>query len=208
MEPRARAGKNVGKMNFSYQERTQHPLNSRLSFFLFSPADPDWLSALSAKTVTQFLIAHGDSRQPLQETMKVIDEILTEFIQGVSFEAARVAQLSGRQKVKYEDFQFAMRKNPMYLGKAAENKELREALDKQRKMFDEDEYTKDDPAASATTSNRGRKRKAPGGSATETANEEDGSNKKSGSIGVDEEELGDADDEDLDQLVAPTNRRA
>ncbi|KAJ4424484.1 hypothetical protein N0V82_000808 [Gnomoniopsis sp. IMI 355080] len=171
MEPRARAGKNVGKMNFSYQE------------------------------------SHGDSRQPLQETMKVIDEILTEFIQGVSFEAARVAQLSGRQKVKYEDFQFAMRKNPMYLGKAAENKELREALDKQRKMFDEDEYTKDDPAASATTSNRGRKRKAPGGSATEHANEE-GSNKKSGSVGVDEEELGDADDEDLDQLVAPTNRRA
>lgn len=139
--------------------------------------------------------------------MKVIDEILTEFIQGVSFEAARVAQLSGRQKVKYEDFQFAMRKNPMYLGKAAENKELREALDKQRKMFDEDEYTKDDPAASAT-SNRGRKRKAPGGSAAEPANDE-GSNKKSGSVvGVDEEELGDADDEDLDQLVAPTSRRA
>lgn len=160
--------------------------------------------------MTQFLIAHGDSRQPLQETMKVIDEILTEFIQGVSFEASRVAQLSGRQKVKYEDFQFAMRKNPMYLGKAAENKELREALDKQRKMFDEDEYTKDDPAASAA-SNRGRKRKAPGGgTASESANggDGDGSNKKSGNAGMDDEELGDADDEDIDQLVAPTNRRA
>lgn len=170
--------------------------------------------------MTQFLIAHGDSRQPLQETMKVIDEILTEFIQGVSFEAARVAQLSGRQKVKYEDFQFAMRKNPMYLGKAAENKELREALDKQRKVFDEDEYTKDEPAASsAAGNNRGRKRKAPGGggdggAATEdTANGDDGggggSNKKTRSIGgLDDEELGDADDEDIDQLVAPTSRRA
>ncbi|KAF3766081.1 hypothetical protein M406DRAFT_19865, partial [Cryphonectria parasitica EP155] len=113
MEPRARAGKNVGKMNFSYQE------------------------------LTQFLIAHGDSRQPLQETMRVLDEVLTEFIQGVSFEASRVAQLAGRQKVKYEDFQFAMRKSPVFLGKAAENKELREALEKQRKMFDEDEYVKD-----------------------------------------------------------------
>lgn len=152
--------------------------------------------------------------------MKVIDEILTEFIQGVSFEAARVAQLSGRQKVKYEDFQFAMRKNPMYLGKAAENKELREALDKQRKMFDEDEYTKDEPAAnSAAGNNRGRKRKAPGGgggggdTATDAAANGDGggggSNKKNGSIGgLDDEELGDADDEDIDQLVAPTNRRA
>lgn len=174
--------------------------------------------SLSLDTVTQFLIAHGDSRQPLQETMKVIDEILTEFIQGVSFEAARVAQLSGRQKVKYEDFQFAMRKNPMYLGKAAENKELREALDKQRKMFDEDEYTKDEPAAnsSAAGNNRGRKRKAPGGggagdTAADTAANGDGggSHKKNGSIGgLDDEELGDADDEDIDQLVAPTNRRA
>lgn len=156
--------------------------------------------------------------------MKVIDEILTEFIQGVSFEAARVAQLSGRQKVKYEDFQFAMRKNPMYLGKAAENKELREALDKQRKMFDEDEYTKDEPAAnSAAGNNRGRKRKAPGGgggggggdASTDAAANGDGggggggSNKKNGSIGgLDDEELGDADDEDIDQLVAPTSRRA
>lgn len=156
--------------------------------------------------------------------MKVIDEILTEFIQGVSFEAARVAQLSGRQKVKYEDFQFAMRKNPMYLGKAAENKELREALDKQRKMFDEDEYTKDEPAAnSAAGNNRGRKRKAPGGGAgggdaatdAAAANGDGagggaGSNKKNGSIGggLDDEELGDADDEDIDQLVAPTSRRA
>lgn len=138
--------------------------------------------------------------------MKVIDEILTEFIQGVSFEASRVAQLSGRQKVKYEDFQFAMRKNPMYLGKAAENKELREALDKQRKMFDEDEYTKDEPAANAASS-RGRKRKAPGETAAEPANG-DSSNKRRGSAGMDEEELGDADDEDIDQLVAPTNRRA
>lgn len=164
--------------------------------------------------------------------MKVIDEILTEFIQGVSFEAARVAQLSGRQKVKYEDFQFAMRKNPMYLGKAAENKELREALDKQRKMFDEDEYTKDEPAASSSAAgnNRGRKRKAPGGGGggggdggddggttrEDAANGDGGggsggggSNKKTGSIGgLDDEELGDADDEDIDQLVAPTSRRA
>lgn len=171
------------------------------------------------RTVTQFLIAHGDSRQPLQETMRVLDEVLTEFIQGVSFEASRVAQLAGRQKVKYEDFQFAMRKNPMFLGKAAENKELREALDKQRKMFDEDEYTKDDVdgataggAGGSGSGNRGRKRKAPGGApAAAAANGADDGSKdggEGGSAAVDEEELGDADDEEIDQLVAPSNRKA
>lgn len=146
--------------------------------------------------------------------MRVLDEILTEFIQGVSFEASRVAQLAGRQKVKYEDFQFAMRKNPMFLGKAAENKELREALDKQRKMFDEDEYTKDDAdgAAGAASSGagRGRKRKAPGAApAAATANGAEGGTKEGGDgAGADEEELGEADDEEIDQLVAPNNRKA
>lgn len=140
----------------------------------------------------------------------MLDEILTEFIQGVSFEAARVAQLAGRQKVKYEDFQFAMRKNSMYLGKAAENKELREALDKQRKMFDEDEYTKDDPDAAAASSGpgRGRKRKAPGAVPAAGAANGTGDDASGGTGGVDEEELGDADDEEIDQLVAPNNRKA
>jgi transcription initiation factor TFIID subunit 13 len=138
--------------------------------------------------------------------MRVLDEILTEFIQGVSFEASRVAQLAGRQKVKYEDFQFAMRKSPVLLGKAAENKELREALEKQRKMFDEDEYTKEDvdggTAAGNSGTGKGRKRKAPGGSAN--ANEPANSTTN----GIDDEELGDADDEEIDQLVAPSSRKA
>lgn len=163
--------------------------------------------------------------------MRVLDEILTEFIQGVSFEAARVAQLAGRQKVKYEDFQFAMRKNPMFLGKAAENKELREALDKQRKVFDEDEYAKDDldaaaPAGPASKGpGRGRKRNAAGGavgggsaagngasSTAEAANgaSVNGNGQANGvtSGGIDDEELGDADDEEIDELVAPSNRKA
>lgn len=137
--------------------------------------------------------------------MRVIDEIVTEFIQGVSFEASRIARAGGRQKVKYEDFQFAMRKNPFFLGKAAENKELRENIEKQRKIFNEDEYVKDD-AVTTGAGNRGRKRKAPGGAAAEATN--GSSSKPDGGAGVDEEELGDADDEDVDQLLVPSSRRA
>ncbi|ROW17247.1 hypothetical protein VPNG_01241 [Cytospora leucostoma] len=196
MEPRARAGKNVGKMNFSYQE------------------------PLATITVTQFLIAHGDSRQPLPDTIRVLDEILTEFIQGVSFEATRVAQLAGRQKVKYEDFQFAMRKNPVFLGKAAENKELREIIDKQRRVFNEDEMIKEDVGgagaggASSAAGGRGRKRAAAG--AGGAAGSEGGGANGSGQDGaprgagvdVDEEELGEMDDVDDAELVGAGNRRA
>lgn len=146
--------------------------------------------------------------------MRALDEILTEFIQGVSFEASRVAQLAGRQKVKYEDFQFAMRKSPVFLGKAAENKELREALEKQRKMFDEDEYVKDDGdgAASGATGGpgRGRKRKAPGGGASSVGGQANGDGERANgdSNNADDDELGEVEDADLDQLLAPSNRRA
>lgn len=167
--------------------------------------------------MTQFLIAHGDSRQPLPETIRILDEILTEFIQGVSFEATRVAQLAGRQKVKYEDFQFAMRKNPVFLGKAAENKELREIIDKQRKVFNEDEMIKEDLGADgaggtaaagggSSGPGRGRKKAAPGGGGGE-GSQANGAGEPAGrQNGVDDEELGEMDDVDDAELVGAGNR--
>jgi transcription initiation factor TFIID subunit 13 len=161
--------------------------------------------------VTQFLIAHGDSRQPLPETIRVLDEILTEFIQGVSFEATRVAQLAGRQKVKYEDFQFAMRKNPVFLGKAAENKELREIIDKQRRVFNEDEMIKEDiaggaaGAAGSSAGGRGRRRAAPGGGGGGGA----GGSGAGGANGEGQEAArGAVDDVDDTDLVGVGTRRA
>lgn len=165
--------------------------------------------------MTQFLIAHGDSRQPLPETIRILDEILTEFIQGVSFEATRVAQLAGRQKVKYEDFQFAMRKNPVFLGKAAENKELREIIDKQRKVFNEDEMIKEDlgdgaggPAAGSSGPGRGRKKAAPAGGAEGSQANGGAGDQAVRANGVDDEELGEMDDVDDAELVGAGNRRA
>ncbi|KAL1842307.1 hypothetical protein VTJ49DRAFT_5588 [Mycothermus thermophilus] len=114
MEPRARAGKNVGKMNFSHTE------------------------------LSQLLYGHGDVRMPLPDTVRVLDEILTEFIQGVSFEAARAAQHAGRQKVKFEDLEFAMRRNPWYMGKIQEMFEKKKEIEAARKGFNiEDQLMKD-----------------------------------------------------------------
>ncbi|KAF4510665.1 hypothetical protein G6O67_002540 [Ophiocordyceps sinensis] len=57
MEPRARAGNNVGKMNISHNE------------------------------LAQLLFAYGDVKSPLPETVRVLDEILTDFMQSIAFEA-------------------------------------------------------------------------------------------------------------------------
>ncbi|KAK4188808.1 transcription initiation factor IID, 18kD subunit-domain-containing protein [Podospora australis] len=106
MEPRARAGKNVGKMNFGHNE------------------------------LAQLLYSHGDVRLPLNETVRVLDEIVTDFIQGVSFEATRAAHHAGRQKVKFEDFEFAMRRNPRFMGKIQEVFEKKKEIEAARKNFD------------------------------------------------------------------------
>ncbi|PHH69189.1 hypothetical protein CDD80_6955 [Ophiocordyceps camponoti-rufipedis] len=114
MEPRARAGKNVGKMNFSHNE------------------------------LAQLLYAHGDVKIPLPETVRVLDEILTDFMQSIAFEATRAAHYSGRQKIKYEDFEFAFRKNPAFLGKVQEVFEKQREIKKARDIIrdGEDEIIK------------------------------------------------------------------
>ncbi|KAM7217169.1 Transcription initiation factor IID, 18kD subunit domain containing protein, partial [Rhypophila decipiens] len=118
MEPRARAGKNVGKMNFNQTE------------------------------LMQMLYGHGDVAQPLPETVRVLDEIATDFIQGISFEATRAAHHAGRQKVKFEDFEFAMRRNPAYMGKIQEVFEKKKEIENARKNFSiEDQLAKDEKAA-------------------------------------------------------------
>lgn len=104
MEVRARAGKNVGKMNFTPEE------------------------------LKRILYGCGDYAEPLDETLRVMDEIATDFIQGLSFEAARVASHAGRQKLKYEDFEFAMRKSPRFLGRAQEAFDGNREIKKYRKV--------------------------------------------------------------------------
>ncbi|OAQ96540.1 hypothetical protein LLEC1_07553 [Akanthomyces lecanii] len=156
MEPRARAGKNVGKMNFSHNE------------------------------LAQLLYAHGDVKNPLPETVRVLDEILTDFMQSIAFEAARAAQYSGRQKIKYEDFEFAFRKNPAFLGKVQEVFEKQKEIKKAREILRDAE---DDIMKDAAEEEKKREKGDGGGGAAPAAG-------GSGSRPVNkEEELGEADDD-------------
>ncbi|EFY86731.1 hypothetical protein J3459_011322 [Metarhizium acridum] len=168
MEPRARAGKNVGKMNFSHNERAYSPLVSN---------SPTLFPATNPHAVAQLLYAHGDVKNPLPETVRVLDEILTDFMQSIAFEATRAAHYSGRQKIKYEDFEFAFRKNPAFLGKVQEVFEKQKEIKKAREILrdGEDEIMKD----AAEEERRREKEDAAGAGKGNRA----------------EEELGEADDD-------------
>ncbi|KAL8778156.1 MAG: hypothetical protein Q9213_007545 [Squamulea squamosa] len=91
------------------------------------------------KELRGLLYAHGDDEDPLPETVRVLDEITTDFIIETCHSASRHATLSGRQKVKLEDFKFVVRKDDRLLGRMTEligmEKELKEA----RKGFNTDE---------------------------------------------------------------------
>ncbi|KAK2070966.1 hypothetical protein P8C59_005424 [Phyllachora maydis] len=109
MEPRARAGRNLGKMNFTHNE------------------------------LAQMLYGNGDVKTPLADTVRVLDEIVTDFIQSISIDAIRTANHAGRQKVKFEDFEFAMRRNPLYMGRIQEVFEKKKEIEAARKGFVVDE---------------------------------------------------------------------
>jgi transcription initiation factor TFIID subunit 13 len=129
--------------------------------------------------VAQLLYAHGDVQNPLPETVRVLDEILTDFMQSIAFEATRAANYSGRQKIKYEDFEFAFRKNPVFLGKVQEVFEKQKEIKKAREILrdGEDEIMKD--AANEEKQREKTDAKGPAASAAAKA----------------EEELGEADDD-------------
>lgn len=93
----------------------------------------------SIELVTAMLYAFGDSKRPLPETIRILDEVVTDFIIETCHQAARTAHISGRQKVKVDDFKFAIRGDEVMLGRVKElltmDKELKEA----RKQFNPDE---------------------------------------------------------------------
>lgn len=111
----------------------------------------------------------------MPETVRVLDEIITDFMQSIAFEATRAANYSGRQKIKYEDFEFAFRKNPAFLGKVQEVFEKQKEIKKARELIKdgEDEIMKD------------------------AVDEEEGKKKDKGSSKASrmEEELGEGDDD-------------
>jgi len=102
--------------------------------------------------VRLLLLAYGDpaphhsfSAEPLPETIRVLDEIVTDFILELCHGAAQVAHHARRQKIKVDDFRFALRRDPNKLGRVQELLRMERELKEARKAFDQndDQVAKD-----------------------------------------------------------------
>ncbi|KAE8453072.1 hypothetical protein EG329_012259 [Mollisiaceae sp. DMI_Dod_QoI] len=102
-------------------------------------ATEDSRTSQTRSAIQHFLYAHGDTPQSLETTKRVFDELLTDFITEICFEAHRSASLSGRQKIKLDDIKFACRKNPMYLGKIEETIQKKVEIEAARKLLDQND---------------------------------------------------------------------
>ncbi|MCJ1412345.1 Transcription initiation factor TFIID subunit 13 [Ptychographa xylographoides] len=164
-EPRARAARHKGQLNFE-AERTSP------SSFPFFPS-PQFPTDPCRKIVKALLYAYGDTPTPLPETIRILDEIVTDFIIETCHCASRSASYSNRQKIKVDDFKFAIRGNEVMLGRVQEllgmDKELKEA----RKQFDMAEGKAGLEKGGRKGVGRGRRRKGKDGE--EGAEEGDGS---------------------------------
>jgi len=99
--------------------------------------------------------------------VRALDEIVTDFIIETCHQASRSASYSNRQKIKVDDFKFAIRGNEAMLGRVQEllgmDKELREA----RKQFDIPEGKAGLEKGKGGKEGRGRGRGRPRGSGRE-----------------------------------------
>lgn len=66
------------------------------------------------------LYAFGDDKNPLDETVRVLDEIATDFLIETCHTAAKSAEYSGRTKIKLDDFKFAIRRDELLTGRQKE----------------------------------------------------------------------------------------
>ena len=82
------------------------------------------------------LYAYGDDKDPLDETVRVLDEIVTDFIIETAHTANKAAEYSGRAKIKNDDFMFAIRKDEFATGRVRELHTMEKKLKEHRKQFD------------------------------------------------------------------------
>jgi len=113
--------------------------------------------------IATILYGNGDDPHPLPETIRVMDQILVDFIIELCYEAEAHAAHSNRVKIKADDFTFAIRHKGRMLGRTVDMFSGKKAFDKMRKHMNLDEGKVVKSALNEdgvpTGPGRGRKRK-------------------------------------------------
>ena len=87
-------------------------------------------------SVTQALYAFGDDKAPLPETVRLLDEIVTDYLIDTVQTAAKAASVSGRGKVKADDLKFAIRHDEVATGRVRELWTMEKTIKDARKHMD------------------------------------------------------------------------
>lgn len=150
MEPRARASRHKATLNFGDDLHA-------LLYGAGTPAHPDIISPLPdsissngasqaylrdvskipnrahpptpfSRTVNDYTIQNS-----FPETVRILDEIVTDFIIETSHAALDIASYAGRAKLKYSDFEFVMRRDRRKLGRMQDMMRRKKAIQSARK---------------------------------------------------------------------------
>lgn len=91
------------------------------------------------KDIRPLLFAFGDVSEPLECTVALLDDCVSEFLQDLALQAAVPAAHAGRAKVKLDDLWWAARERPAMIGRAREILRQEKIIAKQRKITTEDQ---------------------------------------------------------------------
>jgi hypothetical protein len=89
--------------------------------------------------VRAFLVGFGDDHDPLPDTIRMLDEIATDYIIEACHEAEMHARHASRAKIKVDDFQFALRGDAKKLGRVQELLDMEKRIKRDRQAFNTDE---------------------------------------------------------------------
>lgn len=94
---------------------------------------------LFTNDLRSLMYAFGDVQNPYNESVAVFEDILQEYIINICHEAHRVARTANRQKIKVDDFKFALRNDERKLGRVEELLVMQREINEARKTFDNSE---------------------------------------------------------------------
>lgn len=131
MEPRARASRHKGTLNFGDELKVLLHGAGAATHPDFRYPLPDGASQRYLRTIptenknhppSSLIARKGENEfpEPFPETLRVLDEIVTDYIIEMSHCALEVATHANRAKLKLDDFLFAMRKDEAKLGRVYE----------------------------------------------------------------------------------------
>ncbi len=88
------------------------------------------------------LYAYGDSSSPNAETIQTVEDLLTCYLVDLVVDANKVRLIRGNNKLSVDDIMFALRNDPVKLGRVYDLKEMDRQIMMAKKMFGDDDVDK------------------------------------------------------------------